>query len=154
MYLSEAATLARTLMNANGLGAVRFEFDRGKNRFGSCQYDRLTGAAAKITLSEHLVRLNDEARVTQTILHEIAHALAGSKAGHGPLWQHHARKIGLANPQRCFSEKNTVVVQGKVTMTCVKCCKVVGTRHKMPKAGLTYTHRGCGGKVSGLRPAF
>lgn len=33
----------------------------------------------------------------RVILHEIAHALAGPDAGHGPAWQAKARTLGLSN---------------------------------------------------------
>jgi hypothetical protein len=53
--------------------------DSAVRRFGTCRYSRKL-----ITLSRQLIELNDQARVLDTILHEIAHALAGPKTGHGP----------------------------------------------------------------------
>jgi hypothetical protein len=48
-----------------------FQFDSAKLAFGKCNFtDRV------ISLSRHLVELNNEAEVRDTVLHEIAHALA------------------------------------------------------------------------------
>jgi hypothetical protein len=40
--------------------------------------------------------------VRETILHEIAHALAGPRAGHGPRWRAIAHRIGSTG-ERCVS---------------------------------------------------
>lgn len=41
----------------------------------------------------------NEEQLEDTILHEVAHAIAGSRAGHGPAWKSVCREIG-ANPNR------------------------------------------------------
>lgn len=46
------------------------------------------------------------AHVKDTVLHEIAHALAGHEAKHGPVWQKIAKEIG-ANGQRVTKDKGT-----------------------------------------------
>jgi hypothetical protein len=38
---------------------------------------------------------NSRRELQESILHEIAHALAGPKSGHGPRWQRKARKLGV-----------------------------------------------------------
>ncbi len=44
-------------------------------------------------------------QVRDTVLHEIAHAIAGPEAGHGPLWKATARRIGATPRARaCESE--------------------------------------------------
>ena len=93
MNRDDAATLARTLMNEHGLGDIPFEFDNRRRAFGVTHFlinnSVVTHACTvkKITLSEPLVKLNDEASVRNTILHEIAHAKAGHTAGHGYAWK-------------------------------------------------------------------
>lgn len=80
---------ARELVHHH-LGADwRFGFDRAKQRAGACHY-----ATRTITLSKHLALRQPLADVEQTVLHEIAHALAGHAAGHGPQWRAAARRIG------------------------------------------------------------
>ena len=44
-------------------------------------------------------------QVTDTILHEIAHALAGPGAGHGPAWKATASRLG-ATPKSCAPESD------------------------------------------------
>ena len=72
-----------------------FRWDRAKTRLGLCDYQKKT-----IQLSRPLVAQQNLEQITDTLLHEIAHALAGPKAGHGMAWKKIAMKIGAA-PQRC-----------------------------------------------------
>lgn len=95
MDLSDARALGLSLLAEHGLASWRLVFDRAKRRAGICRYDQ-----SVIGLSAPLTALHDEAEVRDTILHEIAHALAGPSAGHGPRWQAIARRIGCSG-QRC-----------------------------------------------------
>ena len=106
----------------------RFEFDSARRRFGICRF-----GLNVIGLSRVLTELNDEAEVRDIILHEIAHALAGPRAGHGPLWKAQAAAIG-ARPQRCYSDDNVVTVEAAWQATCWQCNKVA-KRHKNPCIG-------------------
>jgi len=103
MDLIKAETLANELMKQHNLIASgwRFSFDNAKRRFGACNYD-----LKKITLSHHLVKLNDESQVRNTILHEIAHALVGFKHGHNAVWRAKAIEIGC-DGNRCYSSEVT-----------------------------------------------
>src|SRR5947207_15011273 len=96
MDLSDAATAARQLMDLYGLKEWRFVFDDAKRRFGCCNYHTRT-----ISLSRHLTKLNTSDDVTNTVLHEIAHALAGRAAGHGRTWQVQAEAVGCRT-ERCY----------------------------------------------------
>lgn len=60
---------------------------------GLCSYRK-----KMIYLSKRWTRNLPQEEVLDTILHEIAHALAGSKAAHGPEWQRIAVSIG-AKPE-------------------------------------------------------
>lgn len=97
-----AKNLAMTLMAKHNLYAMgySFKFNNRRRSAGICSYRRKT-----IELSLALTELSDVLDVTDTILHEIAHALAGSNAGHGLEWQRIARSIGC-NGDRCYNEKN------------------------------------------------
>jgi predicted SprT family Zn-dependent metalloprotease len=66
-----------------------FGFDRAVRRAGACHH-----AERRITVSRHLAERADEPEVRQVLLHEIAHALAGHRAGHGPRWRARAARIG------------------------------------------------------------
>ena len=70
-------------------GGWTFGFDRAVRRAGACHH-----AAQRITVSRHLVERAEEDEVRQVLLHEIAHALAGYRAAHGPRWRARAAAIG------------------------------------------------------------
>ncbi|TAJ50076.1 MAG: M48 family peptidase [Herbiconiux sp.] len=90
------AELSRVTTWANALIALHLEpavwsfgFDNAKTRAGQCNY-----TAKKITVSRYLAARYDDDEIHQILLHEIAHAMAGSAAGHGPRWVAVAREIG------------------------------------------------------------
>lgn len=95
MEMQAARTLARELMDRHGLGDWTLRFDTAKRRAGLCRYDK-----EFISLSKPLTVLYTPEQVRETVLHEIAHALAGAAAGHGPSWRRIACRIG-ASGQRC-----------------------------------------------------
>jgi predicted SprT family Zn-dependent metalloprotease len=79
-------------MREHGFGHLDFEFSRSKSTLGRCHF--LGGKPVKIDLSEVWLPSLDDAQVRDTILHEIAHAIAGADANHGPRWQRVALSIG------------------------------------------------------------
>ena len=89
MELAEVRELGRRLMDEHGLQSWELVFDHARRRAGACHY-----ATRKISVSRHLMVLYAEATVTDTLLHEIAHALAGPGTGHGPRWRALALSIG------------------------------------------------------------
>ena len=97
------------LVNQKGWG---FGWHNSVHKFGVCRYGKRT-----ITLSTQLVGMNDAERVKRTVLHEIAHALAGSKAKHGKKWQAICIKLG-GDGQTYWSDENTTRVPPKYIGTC------------------------------------
>jgi len=87
---------AHRLLRAHGLAGWRFAFDNAKTRLGLCDYGSRT-----ISLSKHWVEVRPIEDSQATIIHEVAHALAGPRTKHGPVWKAHARALGLANPKPC-----------------------------------------------------
>ncbi|WP_065962087.1 SprT-like domain-containing protein [Curtobacterium sp. UCD-KPL2560] len=72
-----------------GPGDWTFAFDHAKTRAGQCDFGR-----RRITVSRYIAaRVSDE-DVEQVLLHEVAHAMAGPRAGHGPTWRRTAAGIG------------------------------------------------------------
>ncbi len=96
MNLNAASVLAQSLLAEHALHDWTFAFNRRKRAFGLCDFQKRT-----IYLSAVLAELNGEAEVRDTLLHEIAHALAGHGAGHGPAWREVADSVG-AKPRRCY----------------------------------------------------
>lgn len=110
-----------------------FRWDNAKRRFGLCYY-----SFCEIHLSKPLVlaNLSNVAKITDTILHEIAHAISYEyfgERGHGRVWKSIARQIG-SNGNRCFSydRDNVNPIQGKYTLKCESCGGET-PRHKKPK---------------------
>jgi hypothetical protein len=66
-----------------------FGFDNAKRRAGQCDYTH-----KRITVSRYLAARHDDDENHQTLLHEVAHALAGPDAAHGPRWKAVARDLG------------------------------------------------------------
>jgi predicted SprT family Zn-dependent metalloprotease len=123
MEPADAQKLAHDLMRLHQLPPEwSFKFDRSKICFGKCYYSR-----KQISLSRYLVELNDDAEVRDTILHEIAHALAPRGAGHGPAWRSVAVSIGC-NGTRCYGAE-VVRPKPKYMGTCPS-CKLVIYRHR------------------------
>ncbi|WP_375407530.1 SprT-like domain-containing protein [uncultured Amnibacterium sp.] len=90
MLEREVTRMAEGLLDAHMRGrGWTFAFDRAVRRAGACHHrDR------RITLSRHLAARAEEDEVRQVLLHEIAHALAGHRAAHGPRWRARAAAIG------------------------------------------------------------
>lgn len=66
-----------------------FGFDHAKRRAGLCNYTE-----RRITVSRYLAAKFDDDEIHQILLHEVAHAMAGSEAAHGARWKKTAREIG------------------------------------------------------------
>ncbi|UCR88546.1 SprT-like domain-containing protein [Mycetocola spongiae] len=66
-----------------------FRFDNAKRRAGLCNYTQ-----HEISVSRYLAARYEDDEIHQILLHEVAHALAGSAAGHGPAWRAVAADLG------------------------------------------------------------
>ncbi|MFT3798121.1 SprT-like domain-containing protein [Microbacterium sp.] len=98
-----------------------FAFDNAKRRAGACDYTR-----KRITVSRYLSARYDDETNRQTLLHEVAHALAGARAGHGPVWKRIARCLGYTGGTTHHGE------------TAVELAPWVGT---CPVGHVVYRHR-------------
>jgi predicted SprT family Zn-dependent metalloprotease len=127
MELKKAMVLAINLMEQHGLMDMGwgFGFDNAKRRFGVCKY-----RSKVIGLSKDLVELNNESRVKNTILHEIAHALVGHKNGHNDIWRTKALEIGC-NGERCYDNSEVATPEAKYEAVCGGCGHV-HKKHKRP----------------------
>ena len=98
--LNAVAAQARDLMDRHGLDEWTFRFNTARKKLGECR------AQQKLILLSRSHAVNDPpAQVTDTILHEIAHALAGPAARHGPAWKAIAHRLG-ATPKSCAPESD------------------------------------------------
>lgn len=124
-----------------------FGFDNAKRRAGLCDYTR-----KRISVSRYLAARHDDDANHQTLLHEVAHALAGHRAGHGPAWKRIARDIGYSGGSTHRLETATELAPwvgrcpaGHVMyrhrrpdheMSCARCSRRFDRRHLV-----TWAHR-------------
>jgi predicted SprT family Zn-dependent metalloprotease len=87
--LNRVRVWANALIAAHLDASWSFGFDNAKTRAGLCNY-----TAKRITVSRYLAARYDDDEVHQVLLHEVAHAMAGTRAGHGPAWKATARELG------------------------------------------------------------
>ena len=94
MDLHAAEALAqRELRRFPQLADWSFGWNRRRRAHGLCRYDR-----RRIELSALLTaREPDPTLILNTLRHEIAHALAGPRAGHGPRWRAWAERVGCTH---------------------------------------------------------
>jgi predicted SprT family Zn-dependent metalloprotease len=136
MDFETAGRLTREAMAQFGLGDWAFAWNRRKRSLGLCRYRE-----RRLELSIHFVYANDEPQVRETILHEIAHALAGEKAAHGPLWKAMCRRVGC-QAVRC-DHGDAVMPRGRWVARCATCGKEYW-RHRRPARRAKYWCRVCG----------
>ena len=98
--LSRVAETARALMDEHGLGEWTLAFLEAERRLGDCNFQ------------ERVIRIGrthaldaSEAEIRDTILHEIAHALAGPEARHGARWKAVATRIGATPRANVYERK-------------------------------------------------
>ena len=126
MDLRELEAIAERELLKHGLQDWSFGLAKTKRRQGVCKFhDR------RIEIAQYYTRHNSPENVLDTLLHEIAHALAGPKARHGPVWKTIARKLG-ATPRACDTCLDTVVMPGDWQATC-EACKKTYHRYKRPQ---------------------
>jgi predicted SprT family Zn-dependent metalloprotease len=127
---------AREILKREGLADAGWVvvWDHAKRRFGQCCY-----SSKQIHLSQAIFsQPENRPKAQDTILHEVAHALAGPGAGHGPLWVSQALALG-AVPQRTAS---VVVAPKGAWLGSCGCGQDIHTKYRMTK-GRTWSCRKC-----------
>ncbi len=89
MDLKDLEAIAGREMARHGLVGWTFGFADSKRQLGVCKYHR-----KRIEIAEYYARNSPADSVLDTLLHEIAHALAGPTARHGPAWKAVAVRLG------------------------------------------------------------
>jgi hypothetical protein len=92
MKVEDAVYYIELLMDVHGLFKDDWRWElstRAHYTFGLCKYKRKL-----VRFSKSYIELNIYEEVVDTILHEIAHALAGPGKGHGYFWKKKAIEIG------------------------------------------------------------
>jgi predicted SprT family Zn-dependent metalloprotease len=132
-----AARLAQALLQKHGLHSMgwRFAFNRGQRQLGLCRFHD-----KRIELSLHYCLRHNEPEIRDTLLHEIAHAIAGPEAGHGPKWKAACLHIG-AKPHRLAASAN--LPQAPWRATC-QGCQQSFDRFRRPSISARYHCPDCG----------
>lgn len=94
----------------------KFAWNNRKTAFGVCDHTIKT-----IYLSRYLTATEQREAIEQTILHEIAHAIAGSAAGHGPAFKAACSRIG------CLADGSYRKATAEIDYSGVKWVMVLGT---------------------------
>ena len=129
MNYQKAVILATTLMQKHLDSTWTLKWGVAKRTFGSCYYPH-AGKAGYIRLSKPLAEANDEAHLRDTILHEIAHALAGYDAGHGYTWKVQAARLGA----RTTACKSGLVADPKYVVYCTVTKTITQKYYRKPGA--------------------
>lgn len=137
---------AADAMLQHGLTGWAFGFGRGKRTLGTTRV-RSGASTGTIRLSRHLILSGTGERVRETLLHEIAHAVAFVRHGrralnHGPLWRRVALEVGASPRATC---QGPPVAPPTHVLVCRRCGDSVGLYRRPKHPAEAYRHRGCGG---------
>ena len=109
----------------------KFVWDtKARCRYGQCRYDK-----KEIGITKSMAIRNTLEETKNTVLHEIAHALAPGH-GHNHVWKQKCLLVG-AQPERCYNSKNrggnVNTVEGKYKIIHKTTGKVYRTYYRKPK---------------------
>lgn len=125
MTTIEATRIARNLMDEHDLLSWNFRLDNAKRRLGCCKAGIKT-----ITVSRPYISVLTVEQYKNVVLHEIAHAIVGTRHHHDYVWERKAKEIGC-DGSRVF--KGIVErPEGKYIAECPK-CKTVYYAYKTKK---------------------
>ncbi len=127
MDLQELETIAGQELLRHGLVDWTFGLANTKRRLGVCKY-----RTKRIEIGEYYARNSPPETVLDTLRHEIAHAIAGPAAGHGPAWKVIAMRLG-ATPLACDNSLEAVLQPGDWQAMC-PACKKTFHRYKRPRS--------------------
>jgi predicted SprT family Zn-dependent metalloprotease len=127
MDLKELEVIANREMMKHGLRGWTFGLSKSKRQLGVCRY-----RTKRIEVAEYYARNSPPETVLDTLRHEIAHALAGPRAGHGPSWKAIALRLG-ATPRACDTSRQAVMQPGDWQATC-PACRMTFHRYKRPQS--------------------
>ncbi len=109
---AEVEREAERLLARHGLKGWSFQYDDASRRAGVCWHGTKVIGLARL----YCVQATDH-EVRDTILHEIAHALAGPDHNHDAIWKAVARSIGCTG-DRCH---NVDFAPPRYIMSCPEC---------------------------------
>lgn len=115
---------------------VKLKFNKNKGRAAVCFFNPLEISISEYYLESDVVTETD---VNDTILHEMAHAIAGHEAMHGPKWKRVAKRLGCS-AERC-TNAFLASKHYKYSLKCGKGCIVRRHRLKRGKIYVCKSHK-------------
>ena len=144
-YAIHAKIMEEFPEHAAVLRSVKYRVShRMTNGLGACRYRNRVPFEIVLSFAafKHEENRNE---FTDTVLHEIAHAIAGKLGDHGPAWKAVARKLG-ARPEACSGRLTVSPVQ-LVSVPCAVCGEAVPCSPrqaaKARKGTMRYRHTHC-----------
>jgi predicted SprT family Zn-dependent metalloprotease len=142
----ELVQMTRELLDEHGVDG----FDVKMNGRLTRAIGRTNFTMRVIEFSSKLAAVNDRSILENTVRHEVAHAIAGFKAKHGPEWKAACRLTG-AEPVPCVAADSIEGV-GRWEAWCTGCKKKVDRRQRKPKSIIGWNHQknacdGGGGEI-------
>lgn len=104
MEIAEAQRLARDLLDKHNLKNWEIKFRNARGYVGRCEIHN-----QRIIFSIYWTEKGSRYEFTDTVVHEMAHALVGYEReaqGHGPKWRAMMQRLG-APPERYSAQKRT-----------------------------------------------
>ena len=93
--VKRAVKLTELLIKRYSLDGWSVGINSSRKELGSCNYGNKT-----IVLSRfHIIKGSNE-QTRDVVLHELGHAIAGFRAGHGKEWMNACKRIGHVNPKQ------------------------------------------------------
>lgn len=132
--LETIAAKAVSALDENNLLNWGFDYDRATSRAGICRFEE-----KMIVLSNSFCFRSSEEEVTDTILHEIAHALVGPDHHHDSVWLEQARAIGGTG--------SVLTAIGASRTRYIKYCESCGWKHRAQRKVSRLVCRQCGSDV-------
>ena len=131
----ELVQMTRELLDEHGVDG----FDVKMNGRLTRSIGRTNFTKHVIEFSSQLAAVNDRSVLENTARHEVAHAIAGYRAAHGPEWKAACRLTG-AKPVAC-TDAQSIQGVGSWEAWCAGCEKKLDQRKRMPKSRLGWTHQ-------------
>ena len=144
MNLIKARQIAEEKLKEYGLADWSFRYNNAKRQLGLCSFSVKT-----IYLSRPITELNNETRVVNTILHEVAHALVGLGHGHDEVWQAKAKEIGCTGDRLATENEGLplVRIERPYIGTCPTCGLQFERFRVSTKIRQTGFHKSCYAKT-------
>jgi len=147
MELHHAIQLTKHLLKREGIEGIEVSINkRAKSFLGRARFmtNRITKVSTPHSIeltAWHVLGCSDD-KVLNTILHEMAHIIAGREAGHGPAWKDACRRLGMSEKDitRCGDAKDNALAPKHKWHGICPACGVIIKRHKLTKKARTGYH--------------